>query len=30
MDRISQAIRLRDIRLEKICDDFLVEGYVGN
>lgn len=30
INRISQAIRLRDIRLETICDDFLVEGYVGN
>lgn len=30
INRISQAIRLRDIRLERICDDFLVEGYVGN
>ncbi|MBI4321668.1 MAG: bifunctional diaminohydroxyphosphoribosylaminopyrimidine deaminase/5-amino-6-(5-phosphoribosylamino)uracil reductase RibD [Chloroflexi bacterium] len=30
VERIAQAFRLRDVRVERVSDDLLVVGYIGN
>jgi diaminohydroxyphosphoribosylaminopyrimidine deaminase/5-amino-6-(5-phosphoribosylamino)uracil reductase len=29
VDKISDAFRLRDVKVERVCDDVLIEGYVS-
>ena len=29
VERISDSFKLRDVTVERVCDDVLIEGYVG-